>query len=324
MRILLGLATFAVSGAALAVWFASEPVDADLAVVTAVGAGGVAQLNGRPSERGMDAGAADSANGPRFFGSALPVTKVGAGATPNVGGDAARARSSVGGGAPGTWSTDVVIYQGAREGSADASVAPAARVLAATAPLVRERPRHELVRELQRELKRVGCYWGDVDGEWGAGSRRSMRAFMEHVNSTLQSDDPDLIQLTLVRGYQGNACRAAPGQTMAGRTPVAPPPFAPSVPTFAATASASMPANIPTNITTGSVQNMPVAPPRTLVLEGRMAVGGPMLGATQQIDPPSLAVPPSHNPSPREARPRPKYDQARRSDRNWTRNFFDR
>ena len=45
--------------------------------------------------------------------------------------------------------------------------------------------RIELIRNLQRELKRVGCYQGEVDGDWGSGSRRAMSTFTERVNASL-------------------------------------------------------------------------------------------------------------------------------------------
>src|SRR6516164_9188371 len=31
-----------------------------------------------------------------------------------------------------------------------------------------------LTRDLQRELKRIGCYNGEIDGHWGTGSRLAM------------------------------------------------------------------------------------------------------------------------------------------------------
>ncbi len=84
-----------------------------------------------------------------------------------------------------------------------------------------EMRRDELVRNIQRELKRVGCYNGDVDGDWGNGSRRAMSNFTDRVNASLPIDQPDFILLTLVRGHAGTACgRGCPvGQSMsdAGR-----------------------------------------------------------------------------------------------------------
>lgn len=66
--------------------------------------------------------------------------------------------------------------------------------------------RYDLVRNLQRELKRVGCYWGDIDGDWGTGSKRAMSNFTDRVNASLPIDQPDFILLTLVQGQSGSVC----------------------------------------------------------------------------------------------------------------------
>lgn len=86
-------------------------------------------------------------------------------------------------------------------GPAVRDAAPGARPGPAT-----EMPKDELVRNLQRELKRVGCYLGDVDGDWGVGSRRAMSNFTERVNASLPVEQPDFILLTLLKGHQGSAC----------------------------------------------------------------------------------------------------------------------
>lgn len=77
--------------------------------------------------------------------------------------------------------------------------------------------RLDLVRDIQRELKRVGCYDGDVDGSWGAGSKRAISTFTERVNASLAIDEPDFILLTLLQGHKGQACSVAcpAGQTAA-------------------------------------------------------------------------------------------------------------
>jgi hypothetical protein len=77
--------------------------------------------------------------------------------------------------------------------------------------------RIELVRDIQRELKRVGCYEGDVDGSWGSGSKRAIATFTERVNASLSIDEPDFILLTLLQGHNGQACGATcpAGQTAA-------------------------------------------------------------------------------------------------------------
>jgi hypothetical protein len=63
-----------------------------------------------------------------------------------------------------------------------------------------------LARDLQRELRRVGCYAGDLNGVWTLASRRSMKAFTDRVNAALPVDAPDPILLSLVRAHQGDAC----------------------------------------------------------------------------------------------------------------------
>jgi hypothetical protein len=63
-----------------------------------------------------------------------------------------------------------------------------------------------LARELQRQLKRVGCYQGQITGVWTTVTRRSMRAFTDHVNALLPVDQPDYILLAMLHGYEGQAC----------------------------------------------------------------------------------------------------------------------
>jgi hypothetical protein len=66
--------------------------------------------------------------------------------------------------------------------------------------------RISLVRELQRELKRVGCYSGDVNGVWTTSSRMAMKSLTDQVNATLPIDNPDHVLLSLVRGQQDGVC----------------------------------------------------------------------------------------------------------------------
>jgi hypothetical protein len=76
--------------------------------------------------------------------------------------------------------------------------------------------RVSLIRELQRELKRVGCYGGDVNGMWTTSSRLAMKSFTDKVNASLPIDNPDDVLLSLVRGHKDTACAAAcpPGQAL--------------------------------------------------------------------------------------------------------------
>jgi len=66
-----------------------------------------------------------------------------------------------------------------------------------------------LAEAIQKELKRVGCYAGNIDGDWGPGTRRAMSAFNDRVNATLPVDQPDYILLTLLQGHTAKACGAA-------------------------------------------------------------------------------------------------------------------
>ncbi len=69
-----------------------------------------------------------------------------------------------------------------------------------------ENAHRELTRNLQKELKRVGCYEGEINGSWSPASRRAMKAFTDRVNATLPIEEPDYILLTLVQGHSAEAC----------------------------------------------------------------------------------------------------------------------
>ncbi len=186
---------------------------------------------------------------------------------------------------------------------------------------------------MQAELKRVGCYVGEVDGEWGPASRRALRAFIEQVNSGLSGDEPDLIQLTLVRGYPGSACRSAPGSAAGTMTahrssPPLGPTLAPARPSFAASAPTFAAAPVPAPalvsqapVVTGTIATPTAEAARPAGFEGRMAIGAPMAPDSTAGDAaPLIAAAP---PPPRAHRPRPAAQQAQRRERAWTGTFFN-
>lgn len=78
--------------------------------------------------------------------------------------------------------------------------------------------RDRLVRGIKRELRRVGCYDGQLDGDWDRGSKEAMGIFMDRVNATLPYHDPDYVLLNLVRGHKSLACGATcpKGQALNG------------------------------------------------------------------------------------------------------------
>ena len=74
-----------------------------------------------------------------------------------------------------------------------------------------------LTLEIQRELRRVGCYQGAINGVWSPAVSHSMQAFTDHVNAVLPVAQPDVILLALLQGHHGKVCRAScpAGQTLA-------------------------------------------------------------------------------------------------------------
>lgn len=67
-----------------------------------------------------------------------------------------------------------------------------------------------IVRQIQGELRRVGCYDGDINGVWTTSTRFAMQVFIERVNARLPIDKPDAAHLALVQGQQEKVCGAAP------------------------------------------------------------------------------------------------------------------
>jgi len=84
---------------------------------------------------------------------------------------------------------------------------------------------------LQRELQRVGCYSGALDGEWGRGSRRALQRFNGYTNSAYSLDTPSPEAITAVTRATTQVCietvttepsrptiRCARGQVVRGGT----------------------------------------------------------------------------------------------------------
>jgi hypothetical protein len=68
--------------------------------------------------------------------------------------------------------------------------------------------RFVLAQQLQRELARVGCYEGEPTGIWTPAARKAMKAFVERINATLPTEEPDYILLALVRSARDKVCGA--------------------------------------------------------------------------------------------------------------------
>ena len=72
----------------------------------------------------------------------------------------------------------------------------------------------QLVRQLQQELKRLGCYHHDINGEWTAVTRQAMKDFLERANAVLPLGTPEAVHLALLKGQAeplcGTACPSGP------------------------------------------------------------------------------------------------------------------
>jgi hypothetical protein len=154
--------------------------------------------------------------------------------------------------------------------------------------------RASLTRQLQRELKRVGCYSGEISGVWTTSSRMAMKSFTDSVNASLPIDNPDPVLLSLVQGHQSNACAAQcpGGQTVAenGRC----------LPTAALAKSIPNPELEPppdkATITTGSI--VPATAAAATALTAAAAAKGESKANTAEDRPRSAATSPASGDSP--------------------------
>lgn len=334
MRLGLAVLTLTVGAAGAVVWLPAYLAEDELAIVTEVGDGGFARV--AVPRTGAD-GTTDT-KGQRFFGSGLTNAKS----------DNRQTIAPVA--LPAPPEPKLAVRPTALVPASVVSPLPAA-----TLQPVRARP--EVVRDLQRELKRVGCYAGDIDGDWGNGSRRAMQAFLHSVNSTVPTGEPDLIQLTLVRGYRGLACaaqcppdrvvpgtgRCLPAPMMAGRPaerivadrPITDGPITIGQSSVQTTSQIVTGTTAPSPAWAPSVTRFAIPPPSpppaaiaiapapaVRPLDGRMAIGGPAAPFEVIVPPPAV----SGGPPPGIAKQRayqPQTRPARRVDRSWTRNFFN-
>ncbi|HXF52552.1 MAG TPA: peptidoglycan-binding domain-containing protein [Hyphomicrobiaceae bacterium] len=159
---------------------------------------------------------------------------------------------------------------------------------------------YALVRDLQRELRRLGCYWGEVDGSWGLGTKRAMSALMARVNAKLPVNEPDYILLALARTQPDQACRrpCPPEQVLVADTGQCQP---------RAYVRQAASGHVDERASAHEPETATPAP-----LPGQMSVGGPR---------------PDADLGPAMQRPRPptswfRYGEAPRRDNSWKRKVF--
>jgi hypothetical protein len=199
------------------------------------------------------------------------------------------------------------------------TLAPRSGDAAPSRTAVIPRDRDSLARELQKELRRVGCYEGELNGVWTPATRRAMKTFTDRVNATLPVDEPDAVLFAMVQGQQERVCgkpcpvdqglsedgRCLPNAILARAARSA---IATHVPASAGPAGKPLPARS-WSATVTAVRPTPPAvdapaastPPRLPVIapavatppptEGRMALAGPIGG--QAAADPRLAIRPT-------------------------------
>ena len=95
-----------------------------------------------------------------------------------------------------------------------AALDPPAGSAASSARLTVELDSVELARTTQKELARLGCLAGEVDGKWGVGSRRALQAYADRQGLKLASLEPTGELLERLRGAGGRVCPLACGSGM--------------------------------------------------------------------------------------------------------------
>jgi uncharacterized caspase-like protein len=101
------------------------------------------------------------------------------------------------------------VEPSAQGAGASEPVKPAGPAVAAAPPSDTKAERSippDLPRQLQSELKRVGCKTGDVDGEWNASARKALSLFNDNAGTKFDARVASLDALDAVRGKQGRVC----------------------------------------------------------------------------------------------------------------------
>jgi uncharacterized caspase-like protein len=76
----------------------------------------------------------------------------------------------------------------------------------------------DFVRKLQTELKRVGCYAGEIDGRWEAPTRQGLGRFIQKTGFNIPAENPNLSTLEAISIQKGVVCpfECGIGETLQG------------------------------------------------------------------------------------------------------------
>jgi hypothetical protein len=91
-----------------------------------------------------------------------------------------------------------------RRGPAPAIASP--QPPAASPPVAPDIEAADFIESVQRQLKRVGCYDGDIDGDWGPLSISGLRKFNERAKLAHRADTPDAATLAALERHADRVC----------------------------------------------------------------------------------------------------------------------
>jgi hypothetical protein len=95
----------------------------------------------------------------------------------------------------------------ATEGTGPEETAPeAAKTTEAPVPLPQAASRQELAQDMLAELKRIGCYFGRLDGNWSGRSQLALERFNRLASLELPLDEPQQASLDALKGWKGPHC----------------------------------------------------------------------------------------------------------------------
>jgi uncharacterized caspase-like protein len=63
-----------------------------------------------------------------------------------------------------------------------------------------------MTQSMQKELKRVGCYSGEVDGKWGEGTRDAVQEFADESKMVLSTSEPTEVALNVLAASKAGVC----------------------------------------------------------------------------------------------------------------------
>jgi uncharacterized caspase-like protein len=94
----------------------------------------------------------------------------------------------------------------ATEGTAEETVPETGKATEAPAPLPQGASRQELAQDMLAELKRIGCYFGRIDGNWSGRSQLALERFNRLASLELPLDEPQQASLDALKGWKGPHC----------------------------------------------------------------------------------------------------------------------